>query len=165
MKTSPIRLAIFMVCQLLQQTNMKQIIRNNMTVKWKIEAEVIHFEMEAPTDGWVAIGFNQTSSLTGTYLLMGRVKNGVAEVVEHYTAKPGSYQPIIQYGVPSQTTHISGTEAEKMTRLKFVIPMAAASKYHKNLLPGTPWTLLMAYSLDDDFQHHSIMRTSLDITL
>jgi len=121
--------------------------------------------MEAITDGWVAVGFNENSSLIGTYLLMGRVKDGKPEIVEHYTSKPGSYKPIIQYGIASQIKFISGTEAGNFTKLKFSIPVAAASKYHKELLTDSKWTLLMAYSLDDDFQHHSIMRTSVDIKL
>ncbi|MGJ3234841.1 DOMON domain-containing protein [Marivirga sp.] len=136
-----------------------------MTVKWRIEEETIFFEMEATTEGWVAIGFNESTSLAGTYLLMGRVVKGKAEVVEHYTANAGSYKPITQYGITSQTHLISGTESDGITRLKFAIPLAAASTYHKELLPDSEWPLLMAYSLDDDFQHHSIMRTSLTIKL
>jgi len=165
MKTLIICMAMLSVCQFHQKTNMKEITKNNMTVKWEIEQGLIYFEMEAITDGWVAVGFNENSSLIGTYLLMGRVKDGKPEIVEHYTSKPGSYKPIIQYGIASQIKFISGTEAGNFTKLKFSIPVAAASKYHKELLTDSKWTLLMAYSLDDDFQHHSIMRTSVDIKL
>jgi hypothetical protein len=165
MKTLIICIAMLSIRLFHQQTNMKEVSKNNMTVKWKIEHELILFEMEALTDGWVAIGFNETNSLTGTYLLMGRVKNGKTEVVEHYTSNPGSYKPIVQYGVASQITNISGNESGNFTRLKFAIPVKVASKYHKELMPDTEWTLLMAYSLEDDFQHHSIMRTSIDIKL
>lgn len=165
MKTLIICMAILSVYQSHQQATTKEIIKNNMTVKWQIEKKRILFEMEAPTDGWVAIGFNESSSLAGTYLLMGRVKNGKTEVVEHYTFKAGTYKPIVQYGVASQITIISGTETTNFTRLKFSIPVEAASRYHKELFTDTKWTLLMAYSLDDDFQHHSIMRTSLNIKL
>jgi hypothetical protein len=165
MKPLMICLAMLLTGLFLQQADMKKVSKNNMTVRWKIEQEIIHFELEAPTDGWVAIGFNETASLTGTYLLMGRVRNGKTEVVEHYTAQPGSYKPIAEYGVASQTTLVSGNESGNMTRLKFAVPIAAASKYHKELRPGTQWTLLMAYSSEDDFQHHSMMRTSMDIKL
>lgn len=165
MKTFIFCMAILSVCTVHQKANMKEITKNNMTVKWEIEQGLIHFEMEAPTDGWVAVGFNENSSLTGAYLLMGRVKDREPEVVEHYTSKPGSYKPIVQYGIASQISNISGTEKGNFTRLKFSIPTKAASKYHKELLIDSKWTLLMAYSLDDDFQHHSIMRTSTDIKL
>lgn len=165
MKTLIICMAMLSVCQFHQKPNMKEISKNNMTVKWEIEQGLIYFEMEATTEGWVAVGFSECSSLTGTYLLMGRVKDGKPEVVEHHTSKPGSYKPIVQYGIASQITNISGTETGNFTRLKFSIPIKATSKYHKELLTGSKWTLLMAYSLDDEFQHHSIMRTSVDIKL
>ena len=158
-------MVLMSVFQIHQKPDMKEISKNNMTVKWKIEKELIHFEMEAPTDGWVAIGFNENGALAGTYLIMGRVKNGEIEIVEHYTDRPSSYKSIIQYGIKSQLTNISGTETEYSTSLKFSIPMKAASRYHKELMSDTKWKLLMAYSLDDDFQHHSIMRTSVEIRL
>lgn len=158
-------MALLTLTQVQPQDNMKEVRKNNMTVRWKMEKEHIHFEMKAPTNGWVAIGFNETTSLAGTYLLMGRIRNGKAEVVEHYTDKPGSYKPISEYGIASQINTISGDEKGNMTKLKFSIPISKSSKYHKQLSTDTKWTLLLAYSVDDDFQHHSIMRTSADIKL
>lgn len=158
-------MTLLTITQVQSQKNMKEVRKNNMIVKWKIEKEQIHFEMEAPTDGWVAIGFNKTTSLAGTYLLMGRIKDGKAEVVEHYTEKSGTYKPITNYGIPNQIIGIIGDEKQNITKLYFSIPTKKASKYHKQLLPNTKWTLLLAYSLDDDFQHHSVMRTSVEIKL
>jgi DnaJ-class molecular chaperone len=158
-------MALLSIAQVHPQESIKEVRKNNMIVRWKIEKEHIHFEMEAPTDGWVAIGFNETRSLAGTYLLMGRIRNGKAEVAEHYTEKPGSYKRITDYGIPNQTIGVEGDEKGNITRLHFSIPIEKASKYHKQLLPTTKWTLLLAYSLDDDFQHHSIMRTSVEIKL
>ena len=165
MKSLIISMALLTITQVQTQGKMKEINKNNMKVRWKIEKIYIYFEIEAPTDGWVAIGFNESASLAGTYLLMGHIQNGKVEVVEHYTDKPGSYKPIADYGISNQTISISGYEKGNKTRLKFAIPIKKASKYHKQLLPGTKWTLLLAYSLEDDFQHHSIMRTSVDIEL
>lgn len=144
---------------------MNEVHKNSIIVRWEIMEEHIHFEMEAPTDGWVAIGLNEEPSLAGTYLLMGRIRNGKAEVVEHYTEKPGSYKPLAAYGLTPTPFDVSGGENTRKTRLSFSVPIQKVSKYHKQLLTGTEWTLLMAYSLSDDFQHHSIMRTSMKIKL
>jgi len=165
MKIVILCMAILTITQIQPQDSMKEVRKNNMTVSWKMEKEHIHFEMEAPTNGWVAIGFNETTSLVGTYLLMGSIRNGKAEVVEHYTEKPGSYKPITKYGIPNQVNSISGDEKRNLTKLKFSIPISKFSKYHKQLSTETKWTLLLAYSVDDDFQHHSIMRTSMEIIL
>ncbi|MDW3209100.1 MAG: DOMON domain-containing protein [Reichenbachiella sp.] len=165
MKIVIICMAILTITQIQPQDSMKEVRKNNMTVSWKMEKEYIQVEMEAPTNGWVAIGFNKTTSLTGTYLLMGRIRKGKAEVVEHYTEKPGNYKPIADLGVPNQVISISGHEKGNLTKLKFSIPISKSSKYHKQLSTETKWTLLLAYSVDDDFQHHSIMRTSMEIIL
>jgi len=158
-------MALLTITQNQPQDTMKEVHKNNMIVRWKMEKESIYFEMEAPTNGWVAIGFNETTSLAGTYLLMGRIRNGKAEVVEHYTERPGNYKPIADLGIPNQVISISGDEKGNLTKLKFSIPISKSSKYHKQLSKETKWTLLLAYSVDDDFQHHSIMRTSMEIIL
>ncbi len=158
-------MALWTITQVQPQENMKEIRKNNMIVRWEIVKKHIHFEMEAPTDGWVTIGFNETTTLAGTYLLMGRIRNGKAEVVEHYTEKLGSYKPISDYGISSQTNDIAGNEKGNRSKLHFSIPIKKTSKYHQQLSPGTKWSLLLAYSLEDDFQHHSIMRTSVEIKL
>lgn len=165
MKIVIICMAILTITQIQPQDSMKEVRKNNMTVCWKMEKEYIQVEMEAPTNGWIAIGFNETSSLKGTYLLMGRIRKGKAEVVEHYTEKLGNYKPIADLGVPNQVISISGHEKGNLTKLKFSIPISKSSKYHKQLSTETKWTLLLAYSVDDDFQHHSIMRTSMEIII
>ncbi|MFS4449706.1 DOMON domain-containing protein [Maribacter sp. 2307UL18-2] len=165
MKIIIVCMAILTITQIQPQDTIKKVRKNNMTVGWKMEKEYIHFEMEAPTNGWVAIGFNETKSLAGTYLLMGRIRNGKAEVLEYYTEKPGSYKPIADLGIPNRVISISGHEKGNLTKLKFSVPIGKSSKYHKQLSTDSKWTMLLAYSLDDDFQHHSIMRTSVNIKL
>ena len=65
-----------------------------MTVTWNYQDQRIHFEMSAPTKGWLTIGFNTSTSMTGAYLLMGRYVDDKAELVEHYTISSGNYKPI-----------------------------------------------------------------------
>ena len=126
-------MAILTITQIQPQDSIKEVRKNNMIVSWKMDKEYIHFEMEAPTNGWVAIGFNETTSLAGTYLLMGRIRNGKSEVVEHYTENPGNYKPIADLGILNKVISITGDEKENLTKLKFSIPISKSSKYHKEL--------------------------------
>lgn len=158
-------ITILLFTQIKSQTNMRHITKNNMTVKWEYKQDYILFEMIAPTKGWLAIGFNNTKSLKDTYLLMGRVNKGKVEVVEHYVEQPGVYKPISSYGVINQTSAVEGLEEKNCTKIKFSLPIKTVSKYKKQLTENSNWNLLMAYSLHDDFQHHSIMRTSTNIKL
>lgn len=145
--------------------NDKWIERNGMKVRWWFEEERLFIEMTAPTEGWVTIGFNEKSSIQGAYLLMGRVQNGVPEVVEHYAIRPGVYRELTELCCPPQVVIDTGIEQVGGTKLRFSIPTHPANDYAKPLRPGQQYTLVLAYSQSDDFQHHSRMRTAVSVTL
>lgn len=139
--------------------------KNGMKVHWEHRSDSVHFDVSAPTTGWLAIGFNPSDRLKNTYLIMGCHTGGSPRLVEHYAVKPGDYRPIVEFGGQPQATRINGTEKGGKTRLRFSLPLKAADHYRKDLHPGRQYFMLMAYSRSDDFQHHSIMRTSVQITL
>tara|TARA_R110000850_G_scaffold84412_3_gene181173 strand:+ start:318 stop:830 length:513 start_codon:yes stop_codon:yes gene_type:complete len=139
--------------------------KNGMTVNWKHQGDRVFFEMSAPTNGWVAIGLNPDEGITGTYLLMGRVVNGKAELVEHYTIAPGNYQPIESLGGEIAVKDIDGEETGNSTTIRFSLPVETGSKYQTPLTQSLEYNMLIAFSRDDDFKHHSMMRTSISIKL
>jgi hypothetical protein len=154
----------FLICRA-QQKNMQTISRNGMTVTWYHQNERIYFGISAPTEGWVAIGFNFSDDIKGTYLLMGNVVDNKPNVVEHFTIRAGNYKPFTALAVPSEVQHLEGIENNRNTTLSFSVPEKANSKYQKDLLPGLKYVLHIAYSGEDDFQHHSMMRTTVTISL
>ncbi len=148
-----------------QGTSAKTVSKNEMKVSWYYKNDSIFFEMSAPTDGWVTIGFNDSSEITGTYLIMGNVINGKPNVVEHYTLSPGNYKSLSDLGEKPHVGNIMGDENSGITTLKFSLPITPKSKYHRDLTEGNAYTMTIAYSLEDDFQHHSVMRTSINVKL
>jgi DOMON domain len=166
------KLILLILCNVLLFKNnvyskkeMKLIEKNGMKVRWEHQASRIYFDMEAPTDGWVAIGFNHSENTTGNYLLMGNIVNGVVNVVEHYTSSPGSYQSFEALKTNPSVADVEGKETVKNTYIRFSLPVKATNSYARNLSPPNEYVLLMAYSREDDFQHHSMMRTSSNIKL
>ncbi|WP_165776550.1 DOMON domain-containing protein [Maribacter sp. 4G9] len=143
----------------------KVVSKNRMEVRWYFEKDIVHFEMTAPTKGWVAIGFNTHSGTQGTYLLMGNVIKGQAQVVEYYTLAPGNYKTVESLSGVPQLKNISGIEINNSTMLQFSLPKDFTSTYQRKLSENIEYTMLMAYSQQDDFQHHSIMRTSINVKL
>ena len=143
----------------------KSITKNGLTVSWSYTTDRIFFSIEAPTNGWVAIGFNQKEELSDTYLIMGSIVQNNVQVVEHYVLEPGNYKPITDLGASSKVTEISGTETKGKTKILFSVPIRSQNKFRKNLRPESVYSLLIAYSMEDDFMHHSRMRTSLKIQL
>ena len=122
-------------------------------------------KMNAPTDGWVAIGFNTQDQLAGTNLIMGCVKSGKTIVEDRHTVRPGHYPTVVELGGTSAVSETSGLENDHYTTISFTIPLKAVDQYHHDLEPGNEYTVLMAYSREDDFLHHSIMRTSVQLKL
>lgn len=138
---------------------------NGMIVKWRHQDDRVYFDLYAPTGGWLAIGFNETPGLKDTYLIMGHVTNRKTTVQEHYVLAPGDYRTFDQLREPISVMDISGSERNGETRISFSLPESSFYQYTKNLKPGTEFHLLMAYSVADDFKHHSRMRTSIKIKL
>tara|TARA_B110000046_G_C13020761_1_gene411030 strand:+ start:4011 stop:4502 length:492 start_codon:yes stop_codon:yes gene_type:complete len=149
----------------LQSHCQNDVSKNCMTVSWKYKNERIHFEMAAPTKGWVTIGFNATQTMAGAYFIMGRVRNQKAEVVEHYTISSGNYKSITKLGGTAEVEDLTGSETDEQTTLQFSMPNTAKSKYSRNIAKGTEYIMTLAFSRDDDFQHHSMMRTSINVKL
>ena len=148
-----------------QPLNMKEITQNGMTVAWKLEDDRLHINLFAPTDGWVAIGLNTTAELTGTNLIMGCIVAGQVTLSDRYIVAPGNHRSITDLGGTSVARVLSGTETKAGTRLEFTLPLKAADQWHHDLPAGKKIHLLMAFSREDDFAHHSMMRTSVEISL
>ncbi len=134
--------------------------KNDMLVRWKVLETTIHMEMTAPTNGWVAIGFNTKEGLSGTNLVMACVQDGKVIVEGYYTKEPGNYQPTLQLGGQNGVSNTNGVEKASFTKVTFELALHMEDGFHHELKKGEEYHLLMAYSQSDDFKHHSIMRTS-----
>jgi len=144
---------------------MKTIEKNGMTVSWQFRGDQIEIEVFAPTQGWVAIGFNESDQLKGTNLIMGNVKANHTKVSDRYIVDFGDHRSIETLNGINHLSEIKGEESKKGTTLQFNVCRKAKDKYHFDLVKDNSINLLLAYSQADDFDHHSIMRTSIKIKL
>lgn len=144
-----------------QISNMKTISKNGMSINYKYDQDSLFFEVSAPTSGWITIGFNKQQDLKGSLLIMCRVVNGKAEVVEHYTLGAGNYRPITELGGINASTRVKSSKRKGITIISFHTPSSPVDKYHKDLSEGNEFYITLAYSQSVDFQHHSIMRTNV----
>ncbi|MDX1941116.1 MAG: DOMON domain-containing protein [Saprospiraceae bacterium] len=147
------------------QNEMKEVSKNGMTVRWELVKDSLQIEAFAPTQGWVAIGFNKSDELKGTHLIMGCIQKGEVFIEEHYIRQPGDHIPISTLGGKDALFNRTGIETKDGTHLSFQFPLKVADPYHWHLKPGKTYYLLLAYSESDDFYHHSRMRTSVKIQL
>lgn len=146
-----------------KKNTMNQVEKNGMQVQWKWEEDFLCVQVFAPKDGWVAIGLNSKSGLTGTNLIMGSVKNNNVKIEDRYVLKPGNHQAIESLGGGDILIEKRGTEDERGTTIFFEIPTQPNDEFHQNIKKGKEYFMLLAYSSDDDFGHHSMMRTEVKI--
>lgn len=157
-------LFMFQNCQA-QLSNPQKIEKNDMTVEWEIRGEWLHVKMAAPTTGWVAIGLNPVEGLVGTNLIMATVEAGAVRLSDRYIVAPGDHRSIADLGGKSSLVLVEGSENKRLTTITVKMPLRASDRFHHDLEPGIKIHLLMAFSLEDDFMHHSVMRTAVEISI
>lgn len=140
-----------------------------MTVSWHFAEEFIYITASAPTRGWVAVGFNQRDDIVGANLIIGAVLPQAQEdnvkIEDHFVLRLGEHLPVATIGGTTAITALGGKEEGEQTTLHFRLPTRAIDRYHLDLQPGMSLYLIVAYSIDDDFAHHSRMRQHVRVTL
>jgi DOMON domain len=148
-----------------QQKDFKSITLGGMTFHWRFYKDHLQCQASAPTKGWVAIGFNTKNELSGTNLIMGAVEQDYVTIDDRFIVKPGDHKSIIELGGSEALVQRTGAEENGKTSISFSVPLSVNDKFHYNLIEGKEYYVLLAFSQEDDFQHHSMMRTTIKIKL
>jgi hypothetical protein len=84
-----------------------------MRFLWRLREDSIDIRLAAPTKGWVAVGFNPETGETmgGANLIIGRVKAGEVEVVDHYGTMKDKHKDDEKIGGRTDVSSASGFEA------------------------------------------------------
>lgn len=138
---------------------------SRMNIEWKHHVSFIRFDISAPTKGWVAIGFNERNQLKDSYLIMGRVKSNHVEIKEFKTLAAGNYKTISELGGKPMLFDLYGEERNDTTYSSFSVPTRLSGEFQKDLSKGNSYFMIKAFSISEDFQHHSIYRTQKKVTL
>lgn len=144
----------------------KSIHKNGMTVQWQlVDEHTMQFKLSAPSYGWVAIGLNPQDRLVGSNLIMASIRDELTTISDRYVVALGNHQAMSELGVESKVILIDAQESDSGTEIIFQLDTRGDDAYHYELQEGKPIYLTMAYSREDDFGHHSAMRTSTKIIL
>ena len=143
----------------------KTVAEKGFVLKYRFVDGDIEVEMRSPRRGWVAVGFNPKPGLTGTHLVMGAVRGEAVELSERKVLRPGEYPEVEALGGEKVVELKWGKENANGTVISFRMPAAYGDDFRHSLSPGSSIHLTLAYSMEDDFLHHSIMRTSIHTTL
>nr|WP_299000437.1 DOMON domain-containing protein [uncultured Allomuricauda sp.] len=143
----------------------QQVKVNEMNVSWDFNDNTITFSASAPDDGWIALGFNTKNDIVGSNLIMVNVIDGKVKAEDFFVVGVGNPKPVAKLGSQSQVIAASGRESSKKTWVSFSLPTTAMDKYHMDLKKGNSIWLICAFSMEDEFDHHSRMRKHVEVRL
>ena len=134
-----------------------------MDFSYTIERDSILIEIKAPTKGWLAIGFNDENEIVGSDLKMIRIRNNRLEAEDQFVRGFQDHPADSYLGGFENIRLIGGTENAKGTALTLKIPFQSNDRFDFQHELGKSFWLILAYSVEDDFDHHSIMRKHFQI--
>ena len=143
----------------------KSIEVGGMKINWKYLNGYVEFEVVAPNDGWVAIGFNSKNDIKDTHLLMFSIDDKSQQFEEFYVKDAGNPVPISELFESSSNLVYSCEEDNENTQVTFRIALDTYPQYSTPINEGTEIWLICAFSEEDDFEHHSMMRKHVKVIL
>lgn len=122
----------------------------NMTVQWRVDQTMIHLKLTAPTEGWVAIGFDPEDAMRGADIIMGAVKNGKVKIVDHYADKKRGHTPDDKLGGKEDVINPQGSEVDGTTSIWFSLPLGSDEKWDKTIDVNRMYPIMLAYGAGPD---------------
>ena len=142
-----------------------QVEMGGMKMDYKIEDNEMTITLAAPTEGWLAVGFNDKNDIVHSDLLMFAIKDEQIIAEDRYVKGFRDYPIDEEQGGTTNIEVIKGKETKKGTTVTFKIPLQSGDEKDFQHQANKDVWLILAYSTSDDFQHHSVMRKHRKVRL
>lgn len=123
--------------------------------EWLVEdsLDALRIRLTAPTTGWLAVGFDPTSFMNESNLIIGYYDSGSSSVRDDYGTGQFTHDSDVNLGGTSDVELLSGSQSGGETEIEFRIPLDSGDQYDKVLAEGNTYTVIFAYGNDgaDDF--------------
>jgi hypothetical protein len=129
----------------------------SVEIGWFNDAEYLYAYMDAPTSGWVSIGFDPDNRMQGANFIIGAVVDGELDIMDAWGVTPTGpdHPPDEQLGGRDDIVAAAGVEEDERTLIEFQIPLDSGDAYDKPLTPGGTYTILVAFGSSNDlFSYH-----------
>ncbi len=109
--------------------------------------------MEAPTSGWVAVGFGGSRGMKDTDIVIAYVlPNGTVMIRDDYsTGFAGPHNPDELYGGGNDIIAYGGSDDGEHTIVEFSRKLDTGDRYDYKIVPGERMRIIWAYGAVDDF--------------
>ena len=159
-------LVIFLLAADLYAEKMQSVKVQDMQFSWEISNGNLVVEILAPTEGWIAVGFNPSKMMKDANIIIGYVDdNGKTVVNDHYGTSPIGHKADTDIGGTDDITIISGSQNGGATRIKFSIPLSSGDIYDSELKAGAKTVILLAYGDSDKITKKHSKKYETEVTL
>jgi hypothetical protein len=142
----------------------QEITVDGFTLRWAtVAGDNLAVELNAPTTGWVAVGFDPTQMMLNANIIIGYVASGTPSLRDDFGWQTSSHRDDTLLGGTSDVTVDGGFETGGSTEIHFTIPLDSGDAYDRVLVPGNTYTVILAMSADgeDNFTApHAVVATS-----
>ena len=143
----------------------KEVVDADVTFQWKIEGNNLHIVLSAPTEGWVAVGFNPSRVMKDADYKLVYVDGSTVNMEDHFGTALFAHKIDTSLDGSSDFQVIEGKEEMGITTVDFTIPLNSGDQYDKVLAEGDEVKVLLAYGVRDNLSQIHKKRGSLTIIL
>ncbi len=145
----------------------KELTVEDFLLTWTVEEGTLTITAQAPTTGWVAVGFEPTAAMKDADIIIGYVENGSLFLRDDFGDGHISHSADTELGGSDDVTAISGTEEGSLTSISFSTPLDSGDSYDRQLTPGTTVKVILAYGPEgsDDFEGYHAWAETIEVEL
>lgn len=132
-----------------------------MTLSWREMEDAFSFRIEAPAEGWVAVGFGGGPAMKDASLIIGYADEDGAHYRDDHGTSPVSHSPDTDLGGTDDIMEADVQESNGTTTFCFTLPMEPSDELDPVLTPGETIRVLAAWGNRDGFTGmHSEVHTA-----
>lgn len=142
----------------------QEITVEGFTLRWAtVSGGNLSVELNAPTTGWVAVGFDPSQMMKDANIIIGYVSSGTPSIRDDFGVQFTSHAADTGLGGTDDVTVDGGFETGGSTEIHFTIPLNSMDMYDKELVPGSSYGIILARGANgqDDFTSpHAVVTTA-----
>lgn len=138
---------------------------NGISFSYEVKNDMLNCTLKAETQGWIGVGFNSRNSIVGSDLLLFNIIGGKPSSTDLYVKGAGNPKKDSELGGTHSIQILEAEEIGNTSMVQFSIPMDSGDPYDFKHKINQEFWLILAYSVADDFGHHSRVRKHIPFKL
>jgi hypothetical protein len=134
----------------------KTITAQEFTFQHRIDGDNLVASVSCPTAGWVAVGFNPTTFMSGARLIMGCVKDGQPVIEQDYGTGWFSHREVSSLGGKNSIVAADCKSENGVVTLSFTTPLESGGAKDTAIVLGKPTRLIFATGKGTDFKEKHV---------